>query len=187
MRPDTTAAQHAHRILSLAALVAVAITLFLIGIAAFRDPQPPAPAKPAPAQRAAGAPDTAPKTSDAPRPVEAVVDEGDTAVSHVFRGVLVILAIAVAMLGLAAFGRAPATFLRLTTGLAWLSALSAVLVLTREVAPALAAVQVLTVTAILAVSARIVGRHSLLDSPWGTVRASAVWPEVENRKAGVER
>jgi hypothetical protein len=185
MRQDTTIAQKSHRVLSMAALVGVAITLFLVGIAAFRDPQPPATAKPTPSQQALGVRATAPTASDRLHQLEAVEDEGDTAVSRLLAAGLLILALAVGMLGLAAFGRAPPALLRLTTRLAALSALSAVLVLTRDVAVVLAALQVPTVTAMLAVAARIVGRHSLLDSPWRGVRTAAVWPEAGTREARI--
>jgi hypothetical protein len=186
MRPHTTAAQQAHRVLSLAALAAVAITLFLVGLAAFQDPQPQAIAQPTSAKQAMRVPHDGGAASGRLRQLEAVADEGDTAVVRVFRAVLGLLAIAAVMFGLAALGRAPATFLHLTAGLAALSALSAVLVLMRDVAVSVAALQVLTVTATLAVAARIVGRHSLLDSPWRGVRASAAWPEAETRRARIE-
>jgi hypothetical protein len=186
MRPHTTAAQQAHRVLSLAALAAVAITLFLVGLAAFKDPQRQAIAKPTSAKQAVRVPDGDGAASGRLGEPLAVGDESDTAVRRVFQAVLGLLAIAAVMFGLAAFGGAPATFLRLTAGLAALSALSAVLVLMRDVAVSLAAFQVLAVTATLAVAARIVGRHSLLDSPWRGARASAAWPEARTRGTRIE-
>ena len=185
MKPDTTATQQAHRVLSLAALVAVAITLFLVGLAAFRDPEPPALTEPTAAHQPVRGPDDS-VAPHALRQLEAVGDEGDAAVSRVFRTALGVLAIAAVMFALAAYGRAPPAFLRLSAALAVLCALSAVCVLLRDVAVWLAAIQVLGVTAALAVAARLVGRHALLDSPWHSLGASTVWPQTPSREARIE-
>jgi hypothetical protein len=172
MSSDRTVAQEVHRLLALAALGSVAITLFLVGLAAFRHPEPPATARPTPARQAVPAPDTRQPVPDPVRQLEAVRDQSDTAIRRVVWALLAILVIAIAMLGLAALGQAPAVFARLSGGLVALSALNAALVLTRDVAVELAALQALTITMTLVAAARILGRHSLLDSPWHGVPAN---------------
>jgi hypothetical protein len=174
MTPDRTAAQAAHQLLGLVALFVVAITLFLVGLAAFRDTSVPTRVQSTQVQRAVPlAAATTPSRT-------AIADESDKAVDRILWGALAGLAIVVAMFGLAAFGEAPAAFIRLTLWLLAFSTLNVGLVLLRDAAAALAAALVLTATATLVVAARIVGRHALVDSPWHSTAAAG-------RRATTER